>query len=143
MKQNEKSFKPKFTLTIYQKSFKSIESMVKEFRELHPEFSNIFSYEETVIPSQMAHDALMYFANNNPDITNRTNLPLAINVSANKVSLKTNKFFSVEWSFKYDREGNISDLNASIGVFSREKNSNELEDLITNLTSYSWKIMQR
>ena len=139
----QKNTKQKLTVTIYQKVFNTIDEMIKEFRDLHPEFVNIFKYEENSYPDQVSNDVLLYFSNNHPDIANRTNLAASVNVSANKVSLKTNKYFSVEWSFKYDKEGNISNLVSTIGVFTKEKNHEDLDNLITNLNNYSWEVITK
>ena len=141
--QKPNNTKAKLELTVYQKSFSSVESMIKEFKELHPEFLNIFTYEENNNPTQIANDVLMYFNNNSPDIGSMLNLPVAVSISSNKVSLKTNKFFSVGWSFKYDREGNISDLSSTIIVFTKDKNPDDLDNLIKNLNDYSWSILEK
>lgn len=141
--QRPNNTKAKLELTVYQKSFESVESMIKEFKELHPEFLNIFTYEENNNPTQIANDVLMYFNNNSPDIENKLNLPVAISISSNKVSLKTNKYFSVGWSFKYDREANISELSSTIIVFAKDNNPEDLDNLIKNLSDYSWKILDK
>lgn len=126
--------KAKMITTMYEKAFDSFKDMIDEFRNIHPEFSQIFTYDDDEVkPEYAASDALNYFSKNMPIIANRSNLPVSVSACANKVTLKTAKFFSVEWNFKYDKEGNITDLVAIITTFTRERNYEELDNLINSL----------
>ena len=140
-KNNNRKPKARMTTTSFEKEFTSIADMVDEFKTLHPIFLDIFVHDHTDTPDQAAYDVVEYYLNNVPNVTTRTNLPLALTVSANKVSLKTMKFFSVEWSFNYDREGNISNLVATITVFTKEKNSEETDKLMNTLTDL-WSLKE-
>ena len=141
-KQYDKSkTKPRMTASFYEKAFDSFNSMVDELRNLHPEFSHIFTYAETNTSLDAAADAVNYFKNNMPNVATRENIPTSISVNANRVLLKTNKFFSIEWSFKYDREGNITDLVATIATFTKDRNAEELETMIEVLKN-SWSVKE-
>ena len=136
--------KPKMTMTLFQKEFEVFSILIAELKELHPEFANIFTYEDNSDhPSDAAYDVLKYFEKFNPNVTKRENLPMSINVSANRVTLKTNHFFTIEWSFKYTREGFVTDLVATITTFTREQNSEELDAMITALGEKSWKVVEK
>ena len=132
--------KPKMTVTMYEKAFESFTEMIDALRGIHPEFENIFIYDDSVVlPTDSAIDVMNYFAKNFPNATERKNIPVTISISANKVSMKTSKFFSFEWSFKYDKEGNISDLVSIITTFTREKNFEDLDNMISKLKE-SWNV---
>lgn len=139
--------KIKLKVTNYEKKFETFTDMIKELKTLHPEMNNIFTYdEENVYPKDAADDVLTYFSNNHPDIIERTNLPVAISVSSNKVSLKTNKFFSFKWQFKYDRNGFASDIIANIFVYEKgDKISRETQDMLNHLNAEEngWAIIER
>lgn len=136
--------KPKMTMTLYSKEFESFSSLVEELKTLHPEFDNIFTYEENSNhPMDAADDILKYFLKNNPNVIERTNLLMAVSVSATRATLKTNKFFTIEWSFKYTREGFITDLVATISTFTKEQNPEELNDMIVKLGEKSWNIVEK
>lgn len=126
----------KLMVTTYQKKFESFKQMVDEYKTLHPELRNIFLYdEENVYPTDAADDVLKYFTDNYPDSVKGVNLPVSVSISANRVNLKTAKFFSIGWQFKYDRNGYITNIDAIITVFTRNdgKNSKDLEDMIKTL----------
>ena len=137
-----KNQKPKMTVTLYEKAFESISTMIEELKTLHPEFSNIFPYEDTATPRAAAYDVIKYFEDNLPDIETRSNLPMNIYVSSNRITLKTNMFFSIEWTFKYDREANITDLVATVTTFTKEQNSEELTSMIDKLVGANWTIKE-
>lgn len=136
--------RPKMTMTLYSKEFESFSSLIEELKSLHPEFAEIFTYEENSNhPTDAADDVLKYFLKHNPNVVKRENLPMSVNVTANRVALKTNKFFSIEWIFKYTREGFITDLVATISTFTKEQNPEELDNMITKLGEMSWNIVER
>lgn len=132
--------RPKMTVAFYEKAFESFVDMVKELKTLHPEFCEIFNNPEEEMNAEWAiFDALSYFNNNSPVINERKNLPVSINITSNKVALKTNKYFSIEWTFKYDKDANISNLVATIGTFTKLKNSDELNAMIEILNN-TWSV---
>ena len=138
--------KPKMTVTFYEKAFSSFLEMIEEFKKLHPEFSEIFNNNDDneMYADWAASDVLDYYKRNIPVIDQRKNLLMTVSIAANKVSLKTNKFFSVEWSFKYDRNCNISDLVAVITTFTKDNNPEELNAMIDILKdSWNVKIVER
>ena len=138
---NRPKAKAKMTITSFEKEFESFGNMINEFKTLHPEFVNIFIHEETNTAEAAAYDVLEYYINNVPNVVERTNLPLSITVTANKVALKTCKFFSFEWSFTYDKEGTISNLVATISVFTKEKNTEDVDKLMNTLTN-AWSLKE-
>lgn len=142
MKNQQNNTKPRLKVTMYEKAFETFSDMIFEFKNLHPEFLNIFTYADTDTSTDAANDVCEYFKTNMPNITNRTNLPMAISVSANKVSLKTNRFFSFEWSFKYDKEGNVTNLSAIITTFTKERNSDELNNMIASIQGSGWRVKE-
>ena len=142
-KPNQHNQKPKakMTITSYEKSFETFERMIEEFKTLHPEFPEIFNYEEVNINTAI-YDVLRYFNEHIPNVQERINIPMNVSISANKLSMKTNKFFSFEWSFKYDKEGNISDIVAAITVFTKERNYEELDAMIEILKN-NWTLREK
>ena len=137
---NKTKDRSKMTATMYEKAFNSFAEMVETLKNLHPEFKNIFIYDdEEVLPINSAVDVFNYFAQNMPNVTDKKNIPVSLSISANKVALKTSKFFSVEWNFKYDKDGKTSDLVATITTFTRERNYEELDEMIAKLTD-SWTV---
>ena len=65
---------------------------------------------------------------NIPSLNNKYNLSL--NVSINRVELKTNKFFSFKWDYKYDKNGDIvSDFYAVLTLFKGNYVPNEIKDM--------------
>lgn len=143
---NKKQSKPKLIVTNFEKRFASFTEMINEFKTLHPEMTVIFDQnDEEVLPKYAAEDVLHYFTQNEPDVIDRLNLPVSVSISANAVILKTAKFFSISWKFKYDREGNVTDLTAMITTFGRERDSDELHSMIRNLkdNSNGWRIITR
>jgi len=134
---NSKNFtRPRIIPTTYTKTFKSFDEMLQEIKGLHPEMLNIFISENND-PINASLDVLEYYNTNIPDIVNRVNLPLALSISSNKVSLKTAKFFSVYYSFKYDRNGQVSDTRVSITVFEKEntENTEEINEMLDIITA--------
>lgn len=124
--------KTRMIANAYEKEFETFEEMIEELKSLHPTFVEIFEETEADSFSVMS-SVLQYFAENAPDVLERNNLPVNISVSANRVALKTAKFFSFEYSFKYDKEGNISDLVATVTTFTKDENPAELDEMIVKL----------
>ena len=106
-------------------------------------FINIFTQnaEEYNNPACLIDEVVRYISFNVPNVSTRFNLPVSLNITANRVALKTSKFFSVEWSFKYDKEGNISDITSVIGTFTKERNPEELDAMI-NILKDSWNVKE-
>ena len=120
-----KNEKPKMITTTFEKKFDSFKD---------PEFCVIFKYEEGNDSSaNAAHDVLEYFGENFPNVEQGTKLPVSLSLTANRVNLKTDKFFSIGWMFKFNREGVISDLTARITTFTKAKNDDLLMIMIQHL----------
>lgn len=139
---NTKPFvKKRLDTTTYEKKFKSFDELVNELRDLHPEFSNIFRYADDVVtPTNMLNDVANYFVDNMPNLETRENLPVSINLNANKVTLKTNRFFIVKWQFRFDNETKeVTNINALITVLKPTKLPQELTDMI-NILEDSWEV---
>lgn len=143
--------KPNFTpakrmqVNNFEKEFENFTDMVNELKTIHPEIKNIFTYDEDeVLPQNATADVVNYFLNNYPDVVNRSNLPVAVSASSNKVSLKTNKFFAIKWKFKYDANGFVTDLVAGFSVFSRDKLTKTLSDTLDYLKDENngWKVVE-
>lgn len=131
-------------ITTYEKSFESFTEMIDELKTLHPEMQNIFIYnDEEVNPVDSASDVLEYFSKNTPNIITGKNLPVSLSISANNILLKTAKYFSIKWKFKYDKDGNISDIYSNVTVFDREdKNSEEINTMIELLQNNGWTVKE-
>lgn len=141
-KQQKPRTKVRMNATSYEKEFETFEEMIEELKSLHPELTEIFTIETTDADSfNVMANVLQYFANNVPDVVERNNLPVSLNVSANRVLLKTAKFFSLEYSFKYDKEGKISDLLATVTTFTKDENPAELNDMIAKLLE-GWSVKE-
>ena len=147
MKNNKKPAKTRMIIKNYEKKFENFEEMVNNLRILHPEMDNIFVYEnyENVNPKDVAQDVLHYFANNMPDVVERLNLPVYMSISANNVALKTTKFFALKWQFKYDENGFIVDLSATVTTFSKDRNPEALEAMISALeySENGWTLVEK
>ena len=133
----------KMQVTSYEKEFNSFAEMINELKEVHPEIKNIFKYdEEEVSPVNAASDVTEYFLHNAPDVINRTNLPVALSISSNKMSLKTNKFFAIKWRFKYDTNGFVTDLVAGVSVFTKDKVSETIKNTLEYFKDENngWKV---
>ena len=139
--QNNQKPRPKMTTTSYEKAFETFEGMIEELETLHPEFKEIFNGEEVSITNAI-NEVLIYFNDHIPDPQQKTNIPMNVSISANRLSLKTNKFFSFEWNFKYDKEGNISDIVATVTTFNRERNFEELDAMIEILKE-TWNVKEK
>ncbi len=141
-KQQKPRTKAKMLANSYEKEFETFEEMIEEFKSLHPEFTEIFTINaEDADSFTTMSNVLQYFANNAPDVVERNNLPVSITVSANRVALKTAKFFSFEFSYKYDKEGNITDLLATVTTFTREQNPAELDEMVAKLVE-GWSVKE-
>ena len=146
---NNKNFKQKpktkarMIANSYEKEFETFEEMIVELKSLHPEFNLIFgdSSEDKVDSYTAMAMVSNYFAENAPDVENRKNLPVSVTMSANRVVLKTAKYFSFEYSFKYDREGNITDLLVTVTTFTRDENPAELDELVVKLLE-GWSVKE-
>lgn len=141
----EKNQKPKTVEVVtYEKSFgdANLSVMVDALRELHPVIDQeIFKYKCSE-PKDMLVDAVDYYRNNVPNIVTRDNLICTLNISANKVTLRTNKFFTIGWSYKFDENGFTTDLLATITVVKREKNNVNLDKMI-ELLDESWTVVEQ
>ena len=141
-KQQKPRTKVRMNATSYEKEFETFEEMIEELKSLHPELTEIFTIETTDADSfNVMANVLQYFANNVPDVVERNNLPVSLNVSANRVLLKTAKFFSLDYSFKFDKVGKISDLLATVTTFTRDENPAELNDMIAKLLE-GWSVKE-
>jgi hypothetical protein len=129
--------KKSLSMKVYEKSFETLNEMLEEFKALHPEMSDIFKYDykDTINPKEIGNDILEYFVDNAPDIVEGKNLPLTVSVSANSAVLKTAKFFSFRYSFKYDQNGFVTDIKAAVTVFIRERNTEDLEIMLDMLAN--------
>ena len=132
-KQQKPKTKARMLAKSYEKEFETFEDMIIELKSLHPEFTEIFVEDTEADAFGVMTRVLQYFAVNVPDVLERNNLPVSLNMSANRALLKTAKFFSFEYSFKYDKEGHISDLLATVTTFTREQNPAELDEMIVKL----------
>ena len=135
--------KQQTSILTFEREFEDLRDLIIGFKALHPEIeSNIFPYNEDEIdPKNMIEDVLNYFTKNCiPDIIQGSNLFCSINVSANRVTLKTNKFFTIGWNYKFDRNGFVTDIKATVTVFSREKNSEALNSMIEVLND-RWTVV--
>lgn len=122
--------KTKIATINFRKKFKSLAEMIAEFKTIHPEMATIFNYDEYNNPSEAIYDILTYVSNdeNIPSLNNKYNLSL--NLSINRAELKTNKFFSFKWDYKYDRNGNIvSDFYAELTVFKGNYIPEEIKEM--------------
>lgn len=121
---NKKPRKPSIKVTNYAKNYETLEDMVNDLVNLHPEMSNIFHLEdgEAITPMYLHDEALAYFASNEPNVIDGKNLPVSISVSANGVTLKTAKFFTLKWFFKYDKDsGFVTEVTATITTFVKDE----------------------
>ena len=139
--QNTQRPRSKMTTLSYEKAFETFEGMIDELKTLHPELAEIFKYEETNVAGAI-YDVLRYFNDHMPNVQQKANIPMSVSISANKLTLKTTKFFSFEWNFKYDKDGNISDIVATVTAFVRERNFEELDAMIEILKS-EWTVKER
>ena len=142
---NTKPNKSKIKVTNYENCYDSLTEMVSDLIQLHPEIQNIFHVDENVelLPRDLHDDALEYFATNAPIVTAGINLPVSLTITANGASIKTAKFFSLKWNFKYDRNGNISDITATITTFIKDESKvNKALSNMINLLEENWKVIK-
>ena len=141
----------KHTPKVFEKKFNSLTEMVLNLRELHPEIKNILPYSDNdkeeeyqITPGDLSTDVLNYFAENSPNLEEKKNLPVNISITSNKAYLKTNKFFSIGWAFKYNKEGEISDVVATVIAFVRDKNLTAIDKLLEALQNENnnWKFVE-
>ena len=110
--------KTKISTIDFRKNFKSFGEMIDEFKRIHPEMQEIFNYDSYETTTEAIYDIFTYVSKDEhiPSLSNKYNISLT--VSVNRVELKTNKFFSLKWDYKYDKNGNIvSDFTAVLTVF--------------------------
>ena len=147
---NNKNRKPrtekeKIVITTYEKKFEDFFVMIDEMRALHPEIDeNIFAGQEVGSVTEALKLVTGYFNECVPDLSDKKNLNCSLTVSANKVVLKTNKFFTIAWKYKYDRESNISDIVANITLFTREgyKLYEDIANMV-NILEESWTVVEK
>ena len=146
MRTKQQPKKSKLTVTNYQMKFETLEQMVCELVELHPEMKNIFHLEDNdrITPRYLQDEALEYFTLNEPNVIDGINLPVAIIVNANGVTLKTAKYFSVKWNFKYDKTGFVQDITATVSTFIKDENkvSETLLAMIDKLDE-KWSVVEK
>lgn len=153
MKNNNTKFKKQpFTVTNYEKKFDTFDMMIKEIKTIHPIINEIFNYadNEEATPLSAIVDIVNYAGEHLPDAIERKNLPFAFSISSNKAYIKTDKYISLRWKFTFNKNKTISDVYATISLFSKENNSNENTDTITendinaahNLTTAGWKLIK-
>lgn len=131
----------------FEKKFETFEDMIEELKCVNTDFKEVFAsignngdYEIT--PLNAIFCLIDYMNNGNiPNVLTGENLPTAVSISANKASLKTAHFTSFKWSFKYNKEKELSDITAVITVFLRDKNSESVEETLNLLASEEsgWK----
>lgn len=144
---NKKPRKSNVKVTNYAKNYETLEDMVNDLVNLHPEMNNIFHLEdeETITPNYLHDEALAYFTSNEPNVIDGKNLPVSIAVSANGVTLKTAKFFTLRWFFKYDKDsGFVTDVAVTITTFVRDaKRINPALENMINILEDEWTVVER
>lgn len=144
---NKKPRKSNVKVTNYAKNYETLADMVNDLVMIHPEMNNIFHLEdgEAITPRYLHDEALAYFTANEPNVIDGKNLPVSISVSANGVTLKTAKFFTLKWFFKYDKDsGFVTDVTATITTFVKNQNAinRALENMI-NILEDEWTVVER
>lgn len=133
-------------ITNYSKNFNSFIEAINELRELDPEIKRILvtdiyidneEYREVDTTYAAAKDVYMYFTSIFPDIVERTNLHTSLTISATRVTLKTNSFFTIGWNFKYDKENRITNIRVNVTTFTRENKMLLIDEALKANTS--WK----
>lgn len=133
-------------ITNYSKNFNSFIEAINELRELDPEIKRILvtdiyidneEYREADTTYAAAKDVYMYFTSIFPDIVERTNLHTSLTISATRVTLKTNSFFTIGWNFKYDKENRITNIRVNVTTFTRENKMLLIDEALKANTS--WK----
>lgn len=133
-------------ITNYTKDFDSFIEAINELRELDPEIKRILAtdsnidneeYREADTTYAAARDVYTYFADIFPDIVERKNLHTSVTISATRVTLKTNSFFTIGWNFKYDKENKITNVKVNITTFTRENKMLLIDEVLKSNTS--WK----
>lgn len=142
MRNENKNFKPrtkepfKMNVLTYEKEYEFFNDMIVELKGLHPEIEEIFNYDDAEYeyhPDDALVDVLNHFGEHYPNITDRVNLPVSLSVASNSLKYKTNSFYTLAYNFKYDKEGNISNIKAQVTVYSRgEKDT----DAIVTMNNY-------
>lgn len=144
---NKKPRKQSIKVTNYAKKYETLKDMVNDLVNLHPEMNNIFHLEdkETITPNYLHDEALAYFTSNEPNVIDGKNLPVSISVSANGVTLKTAKFFTLRWFFKYDKDsGFVTDVTATISTF--VKDTKRVNPALANMIAIledGWTVVEK
>lgn len=127
--QNKKQSQSPMIITTYTKDFESFIQAVNELRELDPEIKRILATNSSIGDEERreadttyvaARDVYTYFNDMFPDIVERKNLHTSLTVSATRITLKTNSFFTIEWKFKYNKDYQITDIKVAITTFTKE-----------------------
>lgn len=136
MKNQNKNQSPKqkITSSTYVKKFESIDEMIQEFKSLHPELEYMFPLEEHNLTQALCYLS-DYAANVLPDIENRKYLFNSYLISANRVFVKLHCYFAFGWKLRYDKEGNVSDIEATIITYTKAKNHDDLTNMIHMINS--------
>ena len=153
MKNNNIRFKKQqLTVVNYEKKFDTFDGMIKEIKTIHPIINEIFNYSdnEEITPLSAIVKIVNYAGEHLPDAVERKNLPFAFSIASNKAYIKTDKYISIRWKFTFNKNKTISDVYATISLFSKENNSNNENDVIitdisnvdTNLNNTGWKVIK-
>ena len=145
MKDQNKNQSPKQKITsnTYVKKFETINDMIQEFKNLHPELEYIFPLEEHNLMQALCYVS-DYAANTLPDIENRKYLFNSYLISANRVFVKLHCYFAFGWKLRYDKEGNVSDIEAIITTFTKAKNHDDLNEMIDIIKAdANWSLVKK
>ena len=149
MKQQNKKVPVKNIITTYEKKFDSFIKMIKELRSLDDGITEILCTDTTEVEEKAnidqtycsARDAYDYFANIFPDIISHRNMHTSLTISSNRVTIKTDKYFTIGWKFKYDKDQNITDISAIVTTFTRPDIKSNLNEKLQS--EESWTVVER
>lgn len=140
--------KPKNTITTYEKTFKSFNEMIKELRDLDENIAKILTTDSAAEQNTEAdqtycssRDVYEAFSEMFPDIANRNNIHTSLTISSNRVIIKTDKFFTFGWKFKYNRDLEIYDITAVVTTFTRTGIKSEIDDKLKN--DEAWTVPEK
>lgn len=140
--------KKRLGITNYKKQFKSFEEAIKEMVSIVPQLSDYVlkhyadEEEKTVTIDSVYSSIADLFEEHIPNISRRENLLWEFQISANKVSIKTDKFVSFGWNIKSEKIVNNdcttyqNIYNFRISLFGDEWS----QDVIAALNDNEWKI---
>lgn len=137
--------KQQLTTTNYEKRFDSFDEMIKEVQSIHPILFEIFGYkdEEEATPVTALIDILNYSGEHIPNVIERKNLPFSFSISSNRAYIKTNKYISLKWKFSYNKDKPITDIYATVSIFAKDENSDEIISALNILNnSNEWKVVK-